>query len=105
MTENMPESTWSIYLVRMANGRLYTGITTDVERRFGEHQTGGSKGAKALKGKGPLQLVFSKRVGDRSKASKLEARIKKMSRAEKERLIRGELTLVDIELDSIDSDR
>jgi len=92
----MADSLWSVYLVRMSSGRLYTGISTDVERRFAEHKEGGAKGAKALKGKGPLQLVFSQQVGDRSKASKLEARIKKLSKSEKEHLIRGELLLASI---------
>lgn len=101
----MTDSVWSVYLVRMANGRLYTGITTDVRRRFAEHKEGGAKAAKALKGKGPLQLVFSERVGDRSKASKLEARIKKISKVDKEQLIAGKLKLANIERDNIGSER
>jgi putative endonuclease len=48
---------WFLYLVRTADNALYTGITTDVARRFLQHQTG--KGAKALRGKGELQLAFT----------------------------------------------
>jgi putative endonuclease len=50
---------WFLYLVRTEDDKLYTGITTDVERRFHQHQSG--KGAKALRGKGELQLAFSVR--------------------------------------------
>lgn len=64
---------------------LYTGITTDVTRRLGQHQTG--KGAKALRGKGELALVFHCVAGDRSLASKLEIRVKKLSKAQKELLV------------------
>ncbi len=47
----MADTQWSIYIVRNRLGSLYTGITTDVERRFNQHQNG--TGAKALRGKGP----------------------------------------------------
>ena len=52
---------WFLYLIRTADNRLYTGITTDVPRRFLQHQEG--KGAKALRGKGELALAFSQKVG------------------------------------------
>lgn len=74
-------------MVRCANGNLYTGITTDVERRFEEHQTAGKKAAKYLKGKGPLKLVWAKEIGSRSEALKAEYQVKKLSRLTKERLI------------------
>lgn len=89
-------SDWSLYLVRLANGRLYTGISLDVDRRFEEHCAGAPKGAKALRGQGPLTLVFRETVGDRSRALRLELRVKALSRAEKERLIRGERCLSDL---------
>jgi putative endonuclease len=76
----MPD--YSIYLVRCRDGSLYTGITTDVARRMSEHK-GGIRGAKYLRGKGPLKLVYQREVGDRSLASKLESRIKRMTKAEK----------------------
>ena len=47
---------WFLYLIRTADNKLYTGITTDVERRYQQHQSG--KGAKALRGKGELTLAF-----------------------------------------------
>ena len=78
---------WFLYLIRTADNRLYTGITTDVSRRFCQHQTG--KGAKALRGKGELQLAFHCAAGDRSLASKLELKVKKLSKAQKELLVKA----------------
>ena len=86
---------WNVYLIRTRDGALYTGITTDVERRFREH-CGGGKGAKALRGKGPLQLVYRQAVVDRSSASKLEAAIKRLDKARKEALVAGALGLQEI---------
>jgi len=87
---------WHLYLVRTASGSLYTGISTDVERRFAEHQAGAPKGARSLRGKGPLELVFRAQAGDRSRASRLEWHIKRWSRSRKEALIRGEISLSDV---------
>ena len=82
---------WHLYLVRCANGDLYTGITTNVERRFNEHNN--NRGARRLKGKGPLQLVFSQEVGNRSQALRLEHRVKKLSKPDKEALVAGKRSL------------
>lgn len=79
------ESCWWLYMVRMADGRLYTGISTDVARRFSQHVNG--KGARALRGKGPLTLVWQQQVGARSVALKLEYRLKHWRKARKEALI------------------
>jgi len=76
---------WFLYLVRCKNGNLYTGISTNVERRFAEHQAG--KGAKFLRGKGPLELVYQKKIGTRSEALKAEFAMKKVSKSEKEKMI------------------
>ena len=77
---------WFIYLIRCKGEHLYTGITTDVQRRLTEHQSG--KGAKYLRGRAPLQLVFQQKVGSRSDALKMEASIKKLPKAAKEEFIR-----------------
>ena len=82
--------TWFVYMARCADGTLYTGITTDVVRRLAEH-SGSKTGARSLRGKGPLQLVWQCEVADRSSASKLEAALKRRSKADKERIVRGEL--------------
>ncbi|MDQ6969882.1 MAG: GIY-YIG nuclease family protein, partial [Mariprofundus sp.] len=62
---------WYLYMVRCGKGQLYTGISTDVTRRFAEHQAG--KGAKFLRGKGPLVLQFEQPIGSHSEALKVEA--------------------------------
>jgi putative endonuclease len=80
-------SEWYLYLVKCRDGSLYTGISTNVGRRFAEHQGKGDTGSKYLKGKGPLALVFEKKVGSKSLALKVESKIKKLPKARKERLI------------------
>lgn len=79
---------FSLYILRCADDSLYTGITTDVPRRIAEHEAG-LRGAKYLRGKGPLELVFCREVGDRARASRLEYRVKRLSRARKEALLAG----------------
>ena len=79
---------WHLYLIRCHDGSLYTGITTNVARRFAEHQGNGDTGAKYLRGRGPLTLVFKKKLESRSLALSVESKIKKLSKARKEELIR-----------------
>jgi putative endonuclease len=76
---------WQVYIIRCCDGTLYTGITTDVERRMAEHAAG--RGAKYFRGRQPKELVFLEDGHDRSSASKREAAIKRLSRREKERLL------------------
>jgi len=86
---NKKKSMWCIYIIRCRNGSLYTGITTDVTRRFQEHQSS-NKGARYLRGRGPLSLVFSMKVGNRSLASKIERKIKQLPKNRKEKLVTSE---------------
>ena len=79
------EQTWSLYILRCRDDTLYTGITTDVEKRFEAHQTG--RGAKYTRGRGPLQLVYRETCGDHSAALKRELEMKKLPREQKQRLI------------------
>ncbi len=78
---------WYVYMLRCGNGALYTGISTDVSRRLGEHQQGKGKGAKSLRGKGPLHVVFTKKIGAKGLALSVENSIKKLSKANKEAII------------------
>ena len=78
-------TTWHLYLVRTRDGALYTGIATDVERRLGEHRRGA--GSKFLRSRGPLELVFRTPIGDRPSALQAEARLKKLPKAAKERIV------------------
>ena len=75
------EPTWYLYILRCGDGSLYTGITTDVDRRFEVHCSG--KGAKYTRGRGPLEIVYRECCGSRSDASKREWQVKQLSREEK----------------------
>ena len=85
----MGETVWWVYMLRCGDGSLYTGIATDVDRRFSEHESQGPKGAKYLRGRLPLEIVFRKEIGNRSDASKEELRIKTLNRTAKLALIDG----------------
>lgn len=78
-------TTWHLYLIRTKQNSLYTGITTDVSQRLAEHQAG--RGAKYLRSKGPLRLVYQTPIGDHAIASKAEHRLKKLKKAKKEQIV------------------
>jgi len=82
-------SSWFVYIIRCGDLSLYTGIATDVDRRFAEHESQGAKAAKYLRGRLPLTLVYQQEIGSRSEASKVELRIKSLSRKEKLKLIKA----------------
>lgn len=79
---------WSLYIIEASDASYYTGITTDIERRFDEHRQG-QKGAKYFNGRNPLGVVYREDGHSRSSASRREAEIKKLSRSEKQSLIAG----------------
>lgn len=74
-----------LYILECADGSLYTGITTDVKRRVGEHNDGA--GAKYTRGRGPVVVVYTRRFRNRANASREEARIKSLKKSEKLELI------------------
>lgn len=76
---------WHTYILRCADDTLYTGITTELERRLKEHNSS-NLGAKYTRARRPVSLVYSEKFSSRSEASKEEARIKKLSREEKLKL-------------------
>ncbi len=78
---------WYLYILRCKDDSLYTGITTDVEKRLEAHRSG--KGAKYTRGRGPLELVYREECGDHSAALKRELEIKALSREEKLKLIQN----------------
>lgn len=80
-------SPWFVYMIRASDGRLYTGITTDVERRFGEHRDP-RKGARFFRGRRPVEVVYTESHLDRGSALRREAAIKRLSRGLKLDLIR-----------------
>lgn len=76
-----------LYILRCGDGSLYTGITTDVERRLAVHRSG--RGAKYTRGRGPLTVVYREECGDKSAALKRELAVKALTREEKLALIEG----------------
>lgn len=76
---------WYLYILRCRDGTLYTGITTDVARRFAQHNAG--KGAKYTRGRGPLELVYQAECANHSDALKQERYIKSLSCLEKKTMI------------------
>ncbi len=85
------KSEWSIYMIKTRMNTLYTGISTDIDRRFKEHSGVSKRGARYLKGKGPLELVWHELVGSKSEALILEYRVKKLNKRQKLDLIDGGL--------------
>lgn len=77
-------TTWSLYLIRDKDNRLYAGITTDVQRRLQQHKNG--TGARNLRGRAPLCLHWHTEIGNRSQALKAEYRLKQWSKSRKELL-------------------
>jgi putative endonuclease len=80
-------SDWSVYVVRCADGTLYTGIARDVMRRIAEHNAGGRLAANYTRGRRPVTLVYREAAATRSAASRREYAIKQLDRQQKEALI------------------
>ena len=78
---------WFVYLIRTQRDTLYCGITKCVKRRLRQHESG--KGAKCLRGRGPLEVVYLESMIGRGPALRREAAIKRMSKADKETMIHG----------------
>lgn len=85
---------WYLYLVRCGDGTLYTGVSNDVPRRLAAHRSG--RGARYLRGRGPLRLARRVRVGGRGDALRVERKVKRLPRARKEMLIQGRIRLKDL---------
>lgn len=79
---------WFVYLLRCNDQSLYCGVTTDLERRVKEHNES-AKGAKYTRVRRPVLLAFSQTALNRSEACQLEVKIKKLSKVNKERLVKG----------------
>lgn len=81
------ETNWYLYILRCRDDTLYTGITTDVDKRLEAHRSG--KGAKYTRGRSPLELVYRECCGSHSEALKREYQVKALSRAEKQNMIQA----------------
>ncbi len=84
---------WFVYILRCGNGALYTGVTTDVQRRLGEHSGNGRLSARFTRAFGPVELAYSCRVGEKSLAYRVEYRIKRLAREKKEFIVSGHLSI------------
>jgi putative endonuclease len=82
----MTAKIWFVYMIRTEDGQLYTGITTDIQRRWQEHSSG-KGGARYFRTRKPERVCFAEQHPDRSSASKREAEIKKFSKSVKEELV------------------
>ena len=81
-------SDWHLYMLRCNDDSLYTGITKNVERRVAQHRRG--EGARYLRGRTPLTLVFTSFVLDHGDALRMERNIKSLAKSQKERLAHGD---------------
>jgi putative endonuclease len=79
---------WSVYMIEASDSSYYTGITTDVGRRFNEHCSS-ALGAKYFNGRSPVKVIYKEPGHSRSSASKREYEIKKLNRRQKELLVQG----------------
>jgi len=84
--KNKESKQWFVYIMRCADDSLYTGITTDVVRREGEHN-GDKLGAKYTRARQPVVLVYQEALASRSEATKREMQIKKMNKKSKEKML------------------
>lgn len=75
--------TWSVYILRCADGTLYTGIARDLPRRLRQHNGELAGGPKYTRGRRPVQLLWSDAAVDRASAQQREAAIKQLSKSEK----------------------
>ena len=82
------EATWVVYILRCADNSLYTGITTDINKRLDQHNGVNEKGAKYTHGRRPVTLVYQEPSNSRSAASKREYVIKSLKKPQKEELIK-----------------
>ena len=77
---------WYLYVLRCSDNTMYTGVTTDINRRLDEHNTG-SRGAKYTRKRLPVKLIYWVAFSDQSSAQKAEYKFKKMTRKQKEKII------------------
>lgn len=85
----MASESWYVYVVRCSDNSLYTGIAMDVMRRIDEHNNDDKLGAKYTLARRPVKLVYQEEVSSRSEAASRECVIKKLTKREKEALIRS----------------
>ncbi len=78
---------WFVYILRCSDGSLYTGVTTDIDRRFIEHKEG-KTGAKYTRSRFPIEVVYRETCASRSEAQVKESALKKLRKADKELVVK-----------------
>ncbi|HEX5131290.1 MAG TPA: GIY-YIG nuclease family protein [Candidatus Krumholzibacteria bacterium] len=86
-TDAKPPAPWFVYILRCADRTLYTGVTTDAEKRLSDHNSG--RGARYTRARLPVCLVYLEPAEDRSAALRRESEIKRMRAADKRRLVKA----------------
>jgi len=81
---------WWVYVLRCGDGSLYTGATSDLPRRLAAHRAG--RGARYTRGRGPIELAYSRPCADRSDALRREHEIKRMTAAAKRALFASDVS-------------
>ncbi len=79
---------WFVYMIRCRSNALYTGITTDVEKRTAEHRSGNRRSAKYIRFSAAVERVYQVKLEDRRLAARVEYRIKQLTKADKETIVR-----------------
>lgn len=87
MSRTIAAPAWHIYIVRTRDGSLYTGVTTNLARRLAEHCVARGRGARYLRGRSPLEIVYRCKLGDRGLALRVERHLKRQARAAKQAII------------------
>ena len=85
---------YHFYILRCSDNSLYCGMTSNLDKRLKEHNSSGTKGAKYLRAKKPVVVVYSEQYPDIKTAMKREFQVKKWAKARKEALVKGDLTLL-----------
>ena len=81
------DSAWFVYMLRCADNSLYTGVTTDIEKRLRQHNGLEKNGARYTRARRPVNLALHEPCPDRATAQRREAEIKRLSKADKEQLV------------------
>ena len=89
----MTKPKWYLYIIQCCDKSFYTGITIDVARRFEAHCGKGHAGAKYVRTRRPLKLVYQTKIGNQSLAMKVERKVKGLPKSKKEMLVAGALDI------------
>jgi putative endonuclease len=87
MNKHLKKPCWTVYILRNERNMLYTGITTDIDRRVNDHKSKLSRGARFTRACKTLELVYHCDIGDHGPALKVEAKIKRLEKARKEMIV------------------